>query len=331
MSLLVLAIAALITGCSTPEPTRYFQLDLRLEIDKKPYEVTYNWHCWEVMDGPNFGPGGILKARWVWAPPTYAVLKKIEKDSVILFQPKPYCGDGAYEFGPDGKASDPPITLIDSARYPTLMQIFTQRTPHGLGHDVSVKSATVKRLINSSPDYVASEDEKLLKQSLQDNSHGYHSVSARVIPESVWGKSDTVRQYFKDADGVLIAPTPTKIRSNIVGSDGRYNYFPVDQSGIYPGADFDSYTVPLIRNDGFWRLPSLNNFSMASIYYEQAERPTESGARRYDIGSPPVATVNYDGTSIQVLGSQQIFDSKRRLLIQFINSFQPLPWIGNRQ
>lgn len=328
---LIVPVVALITSCATPEPTRYFQLDLTVEIDKKPYDVTYNWHCREVMDGPNFGPGGVLKARWDIAPPTYVVLKKVENDSVFLFRPTPYCGNETYGLKTDGQTYNPPITFIDSARHPTLMQVFTQRTPHGLGHDVVVKSGTIRRLENSLSDYVASEDEKHLKQSLQDNSHGYHSVSARVIPETVWGKSDALRQYFKNAEGILIAPTPTEIRSNVVGRDGKNNFFPVDQAGVYPSSELDSYTVPLMRTDGVWRLSSLNKFAMAAIYVAQPERPAESGARRYDIGSPPEATIDYDGNSIQVLSSQQIFDSKRRLLIQFINSFQPLPWIGNRE
>lgn len=312
-------------GCATTEPTRYFQLDLKLEINNKPYDVTYNWHCREVLDGPNFGPGGILKARWEISPPTNVVLKKIENNAVFLFRPTLYCGNGTYGLGTDGSSFKPPITVIDSIINPTVMQIFTQQKTHGIRYDVFLKSGTIRRLEKSAPDYVASEEEKHLKQLLQDNSHGYYSVSARVIPESVWGKSDAVNQYFRNVNGIVIAPTPT-------GHNGRNNFFPVNWAGVFPLSEpEEAYTVPLIKSGNIWQSPATNDFGIAMIYYAQPESLAESSPKHYGIGSPPTATVDYDGTSIQVFSSQQIFDSKRKLLIQFINSYQPLPWIGNRE
>lgn len=329
--ILSLAAATLIFGCATTptsEPARYFQLNLTVEIDKKPYDVIYNWHCTEVMTGPNFGGGGLRKAQWSISPRPNIVLKKIENDSVFLFRPEAYCGDGASGFGTDEKTYIPSISLIDSARDPTLMQVFTQRTPHGIFHDVVVKPGTIRRLANPSPDYVASEEEKQLKQLLQDSSHGYHSVSAIVVPESFWGKSDTLKQYLKNAEGILIAPVPTQIRSDIAGRDGKNNFFPVNQAGVWPSSEILSYSIPLMQSDGnIWRLPSFDNFQMASIYIAHPELSTKSSVNRHDFSSPPVSTIDYDGTSIQVLSSQQIFDSKRRLLIQFISRFQPLPWL----
>jgi hypothetical protein len=308
--------------------TRYFQMELKFEINNKPYNVTYNWHCRKVLDGPNFGPGFILKERWKVSPPTNIVLKKIENDAVLLFRPVLYCGD---EKGADTENYNAQIMVVDSVINPKLMQIYTQRTTRGISYDVSLKSGMIRRLEKSASDYVVTEEEKHLKQLLQENSHGYHKVSARILPESIWGRSDDVKKYFSNTEGIVIAPMSSSIRSDIVGRDGRNNFFPVNWKGIYPLSEAESPKVSLVQTGNIWRLPPNIDFGVAEIYYSQPDSSSENNPKHYDIGSPPTVTVDYDGTSIQVLSSQQVFDSKRKLLIQFINSYQPLPWIGNRE
>src|SRR5712691_6460658 len=89
----LLASSLLMVGCPTLTPTRYYQFDFQLEIDRKPTDISYSWHCTEVLDGPNFGPGPPLTARWDVSPRTQVVLKRLTNDSVFFFRPARYCGE----------------------------------------------------------------------------------------------------------------------------------------------------------------------------------------------------------------------------------------------
>lgn len=328
-----LLITSLLTTNSFAFDSKYFQLDLKLEINSVPYEVKYNWHCYKTVEGPNFGPGNILQIVWKQSPPLYRVLKKIDDDAVFFFQPIPYCGKEYVLPVDESENFFPPVTIVKSVKDPAMMEVFNPNKTQGVDFRVTFQSGIIKQLDKSAPDYVATDEEKRLKQALEDNSHGYWSVSARILPAVLWEQSEALKHYFRNANGILIAPTPSQLRSDIVGMDGRNNFFPVDQAGVFPprGLDINLYTVPLIKVGTVWQLSTAYNASFGMLFFAPSSTENDGKARRFDIGNPPPATVNYDGTLIKVLGSQQIYDSKRQLLIQFVNNYQPLPWIGLRE
>jgi hypothetical protein len=297
------------------EPAIYSQFDLRLEINQRLYDITFNSHCYKNIEGVNKGSG-----RWVIRPEGgLAVVKKMGDDSVVFFEANGACGDNV----PRSKEYLPTIGLMRSVTDALKIEIYTHRRNIGNGTTVNVKSGIVRVLNEVVPDYEHSEEEKRLMEVLKNKSHGYQSVSARIIPESIWQKSEGLSKYFENATGILTAPVPANLRSDIVGRDGKNNFFPVDQSGAFRGVEYDLYTIPLRKDGPVWRLNAADSSQSALAFY--ALPPTEDG-RGYTIGNPPPAVVDYDGVLINVLSSQQIYDSKKRLLIQFVNNYQALPF-----
>lgn len=316
-------LVTLMAGCATTEPARYFQLDLKLNIDKKTYEVTYNWHCNEVMDGPNFGPGGILKARWVWSPPTYMVLRKVENGSVFLFSPPQYCGDDVAGLSKNEGNFRKEIIVVDSIFNPKVMEAYTQRRIKGTGQEVGIVSTKIRRLDKSAMDYIPSQEEAKAKILLSDHSHGYQSVSARIFPESIWKSDENLARPFSRAKGIMLSPLAPN-------ENNQYNFFLGQRATRAIDFDWDAYTVPLFRVGNQWELTENSETHSALRFIVPDVMAMDKNAK-YDIGRPPVAFVNYNGIQIEVQNSREIFDAERRLLIQFINEYRPYPWIGSQK
>jgi hypothetical protein len=259
-----------------------------------------------------------LKARWQISPSATPVLKELNGDSVMLFRPTGFCGDGTYGAGTDGKTFYPNLSVLDSADRPSRMQIFTPSKPLGLDYEIHFISGDIRTLDHEAPDSSPSAREKGLKQALRNSPNGYQSVFARVSTENIWSRSNDLVQLFKNAKGVLIAP--------IVGAN---NFFPgTREAGMYAG-DAERNTIPLRLSDETWRLLPNNDFKFAITYY--AVPSADKEGHPYDIGKAPLAVVDYRGVQIRVASSQEIYDSESKLLIQFVNRFQPLPWIGRRE
>jgi hypothetical protein len=303
-------------GCATSKSARYFQLDLKLAIDKQTYDIAYNWHCNEVMDGPNFGPGGILKARWVWSPYTYMVLKKLENGSALLFNPPQYCGD-------EVAGATKEVLLVDSLENPEVMEIFTQRRSKGARRDVVITSANVRQLVEPRVDYSSSAEEKKGKDLLESRSRGYQSISASVFPESIWKSDENLVKLFSRAQGILLAPIAQNERE-------QHNFFSINRMLLAPDFDWDAYTVPLFKVGGEWKFTERSTAASA-FQYVAPDSTTTDKTRSYDIGRPPLAFVSYRGTLVEVQNSRQVFDAEKRLLIQFVNEYRPYPWIGQQK
>ncbi|MFM0046947.1 hypothetical protein [Paraburkholderia sediminicola] len=298
-----------------------------MEINQKAYNVAYNWHCTRVLDGPNFGPGGLLKARWEISPPSNLLIRDIGNGAIFIVAPPSYCGDDSDQTTiPNSRDEFPTIMVADSADSPTLIQRFVREKPVGLGYSVRIKAGRISQLSSAVPDYEPSIEEKKVLRQLLASTSTYQSVWARILPEPIWARSLALSTYFEHATGIQVAPSPTRIRTNIVGQDGRNNFFPVDQKGIFPpqGFDYASYTVPLSKVGDEWVLPLRREADQALTYVLGSPTSHPDGGDCARINPSPMAQVNYDDTRVLVAASQQIFDSRRKLLIQLINSCRSL-------
>jgi hypothetical protein len=326
-SLIALLMTCMAGGCATPTPVRYYRFDLSVEINEKAYEVGYNWHCTRVLDGPNFGPGGLLKARWEISLPSKLLIRDIGNGAIFIVAPPSYCGDDSDQTTIANSRDDfPTIMVADSADSPTLIQKFARDKPVGLGYSVHIKASRISQLSSAVPDYDPSIEEKRVLRQLLASTSIYQSVWARILPEPIWARSVALSTYFEDATGIQVAPLPTHIQTNVVGQDGHNNFFPVDQKGVFPaqGFDYASYTVPLSKVGNQWILPLRREADQALTYVFDSPNSRPDGGDCARINSSPTAQVNYDETKVLVAASQQIFDSRRKLLIQLINSCRSL-------
>ena len=310
------AACIFLIGCELPTktPNRYFQLDLVLEINHKPYPIVYNWHCYESK---NLSEGdGSFHPQWNSSPFSFHVLKRIGENSALLFKPPQYCGAGTYtgQMSADGQEYYPEIIYIKSIGSNFPIEIYSKHRIKGDGTILEIKSATVTQSDKQTPDYVMSDADLHLIEVLKTSIRGYQAVSAVIIPADIWKKSESLNQYFKEADGILIAPAPTQINSSIVGQDGKNNFFPVNQREIPHLKDLEMYIVSMIKNGNVWSLPLTSDSSSAITYFSYE-----------GVKSNPV-TVSYYGMPITVISSQQIFDSRKQLLIQLLN--QGFPYIS---
>lgn len=301
------------------EPDRYFQLDLKVEIDQVPYQVTYNWHCHQALEGPNFGPGGLFVPRWKQAPDLAQVIVRMTSESAFTFAPPPfYCGtessadaSAAYGISSDGERYLPPINVFDSIARPEIVEVYKPSTTEGR-HKVSVRSGEIRRLNAPAPDYVESQVDAATNRMLRDPLRPYQYVIAWVSAESAWGTSDAIRRYFEHAADLVLAPRGT---SQYAGERGIFDlkWTPFKQADLTE----QPFKTSLRRTETAW---SFANPSVETAGF--FVRLPLAAAQPYQ--RPPV-TVDYFGRPIRVESQQEIFDPSRKLFIRFVSGTVPFP------
>lgn len=314
-SLILVTTGGLLASCELPtvKANRYFQFDLALEINHEPYLITTNWHCAESLNLSE--ADGAYHAHWSASPSSYHVIKKVGS-SYLMFNPPYYCGDEPYFLKPGGERYIPDIIYVKSITGDTPVEMYSKNRTKGTDTLLEIKSGTVRKLESAVTDTVVAQEDVHLIQLLKPKLQRYQSVSAIVTPFSILKKSENLNHYFKDAKGIVIAHTDTMFDTSISARDGRRQYFPVNLREIQPLNVGDSNAIPLIKMNNFWTIPS-NDSNAAVTYF-----PT-SNLGYYNAGKPLPVTVSYEGLKINVFDSQQIYDSKRQLLIEFRNSYFP--------
>jgi hypothetical protein len=70
----------------------------------------------------------------------------------------------------------------------------------------------------------------------------------------VFPEGQSLRDHFKGATGVLIAPTPKRIDPGVAGKGGRHNFSQIDQSGLFPlGPDENhEHAVQPVKDGDEW-------------------------------------------------------------------------------
>lgn len=321
-SLNLVIICGLLASCALPtmKANRYFQFDLALEINHQPYLITNNWHCAESLNLSE--ADGAYHSHWNASPSSYHVIKKVGS-SYLIFDPPHYCGTEAYILKPDGKTYMPDIVYVRSITVDAPVEVYSENRTKGKDTLLEIKSGIVRQLESAAADTVISQEDMHLVQVLKKKLKQYQSVSAQVIPFSTLKKSDNLNYYFKDAKGIVIAHTDTHFDTSISARDG-HQYFPVSLREIYPLRVGESSTIPLIKMNNFWTISS-NDSNAAMTYFPTGAKSTDNTESNniYNIGKPLPVTVSYEGLSISVLNTQQVYDSKKQLLIDFRNNYFP--------
>ncbi|MDR6495191.1 hypothetical protein J2797_005107 [Paraburkholderia terricola] len=314
--------------CPSPtaiSETRQFELNVVLLINREPHEISYNWRCTRIRDTANANQN----SPWTIFPRPGPVLKMLGAEAAVLVTAPNYCATGAQE----APENDPipyssPVMIVDSVTDPFTIQVFTENYYRGMGYEVLIKSESMRRIDSATKDYEFSKEELSFRETVSKGNIYFQSVQARMEPKSMWGNSEAAMQFFSDKKGIVVADTPARIETSVAGRDGAHNFFPFDRAGIKTGRNLDRFSVPLRKVGDVWLLQPTDDTTSATTYVRVADDSEQLAIRRYGISRPPPVTVRYEGVAVPVIGSQEVYDADRELLIQFINGYRPIKTLG---
>jgi hypothetical protein len=271
-----------------------FRYDLKLLVNDQPVEFHIPWRCKEGLEGPNFGPGGLIQRVM---KPTISIswIARSIASGVVIFSPmREYCIVEAPDY-------DPSIYLMDNATNPTSLQIFTRLNQMGLGYTVSVVTSSIVELAKAEPDYSDTREERDLLKSVRNSCSGYQRIAAYIYPESIWGKSQHLIEQLNKLTTVTLGPF-----AHLDTIDFKSNF-----------------SISLVRKDGTWRLPpSISSQGLAEVYFPlDGPRETTDKLRAEALGLPaPPASIEIDTTNVS-LGAVQtyVYDPRNRWLMRLMN------------
>jgi hypothetical protein len=295
-------------GCS-PEPksealpSRYFQLDMDLKINNKNFPISYNWHYEQVVWG---GESQFLlplaanpnSAVWAWSSSAAKAFdKRLDAETFFsVYLPDIRWCDQDYR---GAKPYDDPMVIIVRT-VPNLVGIeaFDAQHDHSADYTVNVGSAVIRGLDGKMPDTLLPIEEKNLRHVANSLNLAYQIANAVVIPsaEVSWRKT-SIKDYFRDARGIIVAPIPIHVLNKSNGWEDR-RFFEVDQSVPDRNAWFEltrRHRVAMTKHGDVWLFPVPMDTHLAFVHFTI---PYSLGIEGSNASSRPEANVEYEGTSI---------------------------------
>jgi hypothetical protein len=291
------ALLALLLPLAFPVPAEAaegFSYDLRLQVNDQPVAFHIPWRCKIGLEGPNFGPGGLLRSVMKPTVSDVWVARTISTGAVLFTKLRTYCQDA-----PD---YDPlPLYIVDSPTHPTLLQMFTRDRQIGLGYTVHVVASSIVRLSKAELDYSTSARERELMKSVRDSCSGYQSVLAITYPESTWDASEDLRQQFSRLATVTLGPF-----QHLQALDMK-----------------PRLQISLVRDGDAWRLPAqAPSENRADVYFPLQGPPQTTDKLRADglLRPAPPVTVVIGGVGIPLdRDTQPVYDPQRRWFMRLLN------------
>jgi hypothetical protein len=295
-------LAVVITAPLAAAEYQNFRYDLELLVNDQPVDFHIAWRCYSGLEGPNFGPGGLILHRQKPTISAHWLVRSLPSGAAIISPLTAFCQEAPdANDAHDGKDYDAHILLIDNPSHPTSLQIFSKNGILGLGYTVRIAKSSIVRLDEPEHDYsINAEDNRVLK-SIRDNCTGYQRVLAATYPESIWRKSQALWNEFYHFEKATSGP--------FYGLDQL-----VGESGL---------SLSLVKSGGRWELPSnLPNGPPAEVYFPiDGPRQTTDRMRGDDISRPlPPTTVKIDAVDIPVGPLRTpVYDPETHLFMYLVN------------
>lgn len=240
---LLLAGALLVSGCMTtaaiiespkllslePEPPRYFQMSLEVDIKGEKKNIEYTWKCEQTKA---FSASTMdWKLEWD-SKPRYVVQKLRGGPTVFFVQPKAaYCSqDGEVDYFPG-------FGVIPDQQSLTRVDVYRGKIGGGKYYSEAVLKGKIRRVQGAVNTTTSSKEEIALAEQLQDQSRNFLARSVRIYPESIWGKYSETKRYYNNISVITKASAvyPPE-RKKMIDRSGLY-YFPVRVLGFMKDED----------------------------------------------------------------------------------------------
>jgi hypothetical protein len=316
-------LLALINGCvPVPGSTRYFEHDIRANIDGHSYDFKHYFECSKSLDfseadnelhvhwhrsGDGFSTADIGNGRVL----IYAVSGDCESDYQEIRAPSET---------PMAVYSNDAVRVLDSAKSPHKLYVLTGAVA---GFSVKIEQESVKRLTHIDGRVGPHEADLALKELVRDNQHGFQRVTVEVIPFAVWGAADAARQYFSQFKTVAVARVGEA--PPVSGWPDSFVQFPFYRERIYQKG-IHGEVVGLNELDTAYNGEAftVEDSSQAGVQTWYATRET----RAAPLNNAPVAIVDYKGVVFKVRSLQEIYDPETKDILLFTNWYAPYPWGG---
>jgi hypothetical protein len=322
--LLGLGMLASINGCvPVPGSSRYFEHDIRANIDGRRYDFKQYFECSKSLDFSEADNG--LHAHWHRSGDGFSTAD-IGNGRVLVYA---VSGDCESDYQEIHAPSDTPmavyshdaVRILDSASSPQKLYVLTGTAP---GSSVKIEQESVKRLAHIEGGIGPHKAELALKELVRANQHGFQRVTVTVIPFAVWGAADAARQYFSRFKAVTVAKVGEA--PPVSGRADALVRFPYYLNRLYQKGS-SGEIVGLFESDAVYDGDTfkLNDSPREGVQIWYATNETRSAG---NLAVTPVAVVNYKGTVFQVAQLQEIYDPETRNILQFSSWHAPYPWGG---
>lgn len=336
-SLLRFAMMALscvaLSGClPNPFSTRYFQLDVKVQVDQTPYLVTFNWHCTKVLEsvGENLFilPIGTHFA-WVWETSAHQYIKRRIGASTVLLLDAPTGGECARSEWQERPFPMRGATLLQWASgdaSPVALEVFSDERNESVDHTVRIARATIRRLEHAQPDTVYPKEDAQVVRNLQIARPYFEQVYARIWPRSLWSRSRSLSACLAKLTDVAVERNEHE--SDVPQGAKKFTdgICPTEPGGlsallstVSPVPEEEAaIRVPLGRVAGAWVFPKPIRPGLAGMFY------TVEFGKSPQTKRCPVALIRDEPLRIDVEGndagspkqsSVTLFDPKSQRLI----------------
>jgi hypothetical protein len=315
---------ASINGCvPVPGSSKYFEHDIRANIDGRRYDFKQYFECSKSLDFSEADNG--LHAHWHRSGDGFSTAD-IGNGRVLVYA---VSGDCESDYQEIHAPSDTPmavyshdaVRILDSASSPQKLYVLAGTAP---GSSVKIEQESVKRLAHIEGGIGPHKAELALKELVRANQHGFQRVTVTVIPFAVWGAADAARQYFSRFKTVTVAKVGEAPPAS--GRADALLRFPYYLNRLYQKGS-SGEIVGLFESDAVYDGDTfkLNDSPREGVQIWYATNETRSAG---NLAVTPVAVVNYKGTVFQVAQLQEIYDPETRNILQFSSWHAPYPWGG---
>lgn len=160
------------------KPPRYFSLSMVLNVDNKPTEFNYVWHC----NNKRFFTGN-NKWTLTWEKSADVMVSKLPNNSVVII-PLPKSCDIQ-----DGQEYIPNVSMVKNTNNPDEIDMYPGKgSSHDYGVSGIVQSGSIHVLDKAVPATTLSKENELLFKYISDHQKHYNSLIAVTYPKNEWNK-----------------------------------------------------------------------------------------------------------------------------------------------
>lgn len=185
------------------EPTRYFSLNVVIDVDHSPKSFNYIWSC----ENERFFTGNF---EWstTWKKSTNVMMSKLTNESVVIIPLPQSCKIR------DGSEYIPDISIVKNASSPDEIEMYPGKgSSHDYGVSGIVQKGTIHVLNKAAPVTTLTKANELLFNYISDPQKHYSSLIAVTYPKSEWDKYAGLKntERFNELNNIT---TSTELANN---------------------------------------------------------------------------------------------------------------------